>query len=45
MSCPICRSPLPKQYEATKFPKNFIALEIARKHHELLEKYKMCSTH
>lgn len=44
-SCPICRSPLPKQYEAIKFPKNFIALEIARKHQETLEKYKMCSSH
>ena len=43
--CPICRSPLPKQLKATKLPKNFIALEIARKHHEMIGNNKLCPNH
>jgi len=33
--CPICRDPLQKNLKASKLPKNFIALDIARKHAEM----------
>lgn len=42
--CPICRDPLQKNLKATKLPKNFIALEISRKHSEIM-KNPLCLVH
>ena len=43
--CPICRTALVKNFKAKKLPKNFIALELALKHHDLLKKNSLCPAH
>ena len=43
--CPICRTALNKPFKAKKLPKNFIALDYAVKHQEILKKSNFCQVH
>lgn len=43
--CPLCRTPFQKNLKAVKLPKNFIALELAMKHQDMMKKNALCAIH
>ena len=43
--CPLCKTGLSKPFKAKKLPKNYLALEYASKHHEMMKNSNFCQVH
>lgn len=43
--CPLCKTGLQKPFKAKKLPKNYLALEFANKHQEMMKSSNFCSQH
>ena len=43
--CPLCKTNLQKPFKAKKLPKNYLALEYASKHHEMMKNSNFCQVH
>ena len=43
--CPLCKTGLQKPFKAKKLPKNYLALEFANKHQEMMKNSNFCSQH
>ena len=43
--CPLCKTSLTKPFKPKKLPKNYLALEFANKHQEMMKNSNFCSQH